>query len=212
MTQTPWGDPYVLYESARSKKGDSTNFPPQAAQLVETAIGFQERLIDQFVATDPAKLADLPLDPTGKLLARTLPTSVLDAAFIVGVWQPRAWLHFEDDPIGATAWYATAGVKMVAKGLTTVYQTDNAGGAVRMTEELTKHPGVWSRAISGVPGLPAAKCAARQAISPGFTVHEIAAHFRCIAYTDNYAFIAYSDTQQDVKQQIAAQYRILAGK
>jgi hypothetical protein len=44
------------------------------------------------------------------------------------------------------------------------------------------------------------------------TLHEVAAHFRCIAYADRYAFVAYSDTEKDVKQQIAAQYRILAGK
>jgi hypothetical protein len=180
--------------------------------LVENALGNQERLIDQFVATDPAKLADLPLDPTGKLLARTLSTSDIDATFVVGVWQPRAWLHLEDDPIAAAASYAAAGVEVVARGLTTVYQTHDTSGAARMVQRLASNPGLWIKPITGVPGLPAAKCFAREHSSGAPTIREMNAHFRCIASADRYTFIAYSDKEKDVKQQAAAQYRILAGE
>jgi hypothetical protein len=204
--------PYVLYHNAQSKKEEFPDLPPQAEELVEGALRSQENLIDQFSATAPAKLADLPLDPTGKLLARTLPTSDDSAALVVGVWQPRAWLHFEDDPVAAAASYAAAGVEVIAEGLTTVYQTNNAGGAARMVDRFTTHLGQSVKVITGVPGLPAAKCLARQGMAPGPDLHETTAHFSCMASADQYAFIAYSDTEKDVKQQIAAQYRILAGK
>jgi len=58
--------PYVLYQFARAAADHSSN------ALVEDTLIDQEGLIDQFVPTDPAKLADLPRDPTGQLLARTL--------------------------------------------------------------------------------------------------------------------------------------------
>ncbi|MGA8543657.1 MAG: hypothetical protein WB785_00155 [Mycobacterium sp.] len=203
---------YVLYQSAKSKKEEFADLASQAEELVEGALRIQENLIDQFAATDPAKLADLPLDPTGKLLARTLPTSDSTAALVVGVWQPRAWLHFEEDPIAAAASYAADGVEVIAEGLTTVYQTSNAGGAARMVQRFTTRLGPSVKAISGVPGLPAAKCLARQGMAPAPTLHEMTARYSCIASADQYAFIAYSDTEKDVKQQISAQYRILAGK
>ena len=204
--------PYVLYQNAQSKKSEFSDLDPQAAELIAGALISQKNLITQFTATDPAKLGDLPLDPTGKLLARTLPTSDGSAALVVGVWQPRAWLHFEDDPIAAEASYAAAGVEVVAKGLTTVYKTDNPGGAARLIERFTTRLGPSNKAIAGVPGLPSAKCLARQGVAPGPTLHETTSSFSCIASADQYAFIAYSDTEKDVKQQIAAQYRILAGK
>ncbi len=203
---------YVLYQNAQSKKEEFSDLQPQAEELIEGALQAQEKLIDQFAATDPAKLADLPLDPTGKLLARTLSTSDESAALVVGVWQPRAWLHFENDPVAAEASYAAAGVEVVAKGLTTVYKTDNAGGAARMVERFTTHLGPSMKAIAGVPGLPSAKCLARQGVAPGPTLHETTASYLCMASADQYAFIAYSATEKDVRQQIAAQYRILAGK
>jgi hypothetical protein len=36
--------------------------------------------------------------------------------------------------------------------------------------------------------------------------------FKCVACADRYVFTAFGDNQTDVKQQIAAGYRILAGK
>jgi hypothetical protein len=44
------------------------------------------------------------------------------------------------------------------------------------------------------------------------TTREMGARFKCVAHADRYTFIAYSDKEKDVKQQTAAQYRILAGK
>ncbi len=204
--------PYVIYQGAQSKKSSAPDVSSEAALLIQLAVGRQESLLDQFPATDPAKLADLPLDPTGKLLARTLPTSDGDATFVVGVWPPHGWLHFEDDPVAAAARYAAAGVEVVAKGLTTVYQTNNAAGGASMAERLVTQWNSSIKSSTGVPGLPAAKCFTRPGVSVEPTIHEMAAHFQCTASADRYAFIAYSDSEKDAKQQIAAQYRILAGK
>ncbi len=204
--------PFVLYQGAQSRKSSFPDVDSDAASSIALILTRQTSLIDQFAPTDPAKLADLPLDPTGKLLARTLGTSDADATLVVGVWQPHAWLHFEDDPIAATAWYAAAGVEVIAKGLTAVYQTANTGGAARMAERVAGDHSSWTTTTTEVRGLPSAKCGKRQGVSGAPTIHEMAAHFRCVATADRYAFLAYSDTETDVEQQTAAQYRILAGK
>ncbi len=204
--------PYLLYQGAQSKKSDVPDIASEAQSSIELLLTRQEGLIDQFSATDPVKLADLPLDPTGKLLARTLSTSDGDAGFVVGVWPPHGWLHFEDDPISAAARYAAAGVEVVAKGLTTVYQTNNAAGAAGMVERLATQWGPSTKTRNGVPGLPAARCFTRPGVSAAPTIHEMASQYRCTASADQYAFLAYSDTEKDVKQQTSAQYRVLAGK
>jgi hypothetical protein len=73
--------------------------------------------------------------------------------------------------------------------------------------------------ISGIAGLPQAQCFARQNAAdllgepnPPLSFLRVAWPFKCVARADRYAFTAFSDNETDVKQQIAAQYRILAGK
>lgn len=70
--------------------------------------------------------------------------------------------------------------------------------------------------VNAVPGLPGAQCFERTADSVPATDPQswqrIQWHFKCIAQAGRYAFTTYSDTETDVKQQISAQYRILAGE
>jgi hypothetical protein len=205
--------PYVLYQGVQSQKSPSPDSASFAQQFAGFALDHQKQLIDRFTPTDPAKLAELPLDPTGMLLGRTLPTTELGTAALVGIWQPQGWLHFEVDPVASAARYAAAGVEVIAKGLTTVYRTNNRGGAARMVQRETTDPSLSVTQISGVPGLPNARCAKRQGLlGIGATLSEGLAHFRCVTAADTYAYIAYSDNEKDVKQQTAAQYRILAGE
>jgi hypothetical protein len=212
--------PYVLYQSAEANANiRDTSFAERlAGVLVSNALGKQEVTIDRFVPTDPAKLVDLPKDPTGRLLARTLWAPDLHAPASSGVWQPIAALHFEDDPIKSAALFATSGVETVSQMLTKVYQTHNAQGAARVVERFAADTRTVRdvKPTTGVPGLPAATCFVR---STGWapstdppTLRQFAWHFKCIARADRYAFIAYSDNEEDVKQQTAAQFRILAGK
>ena len=135
-----------------------------------------------------------------------------------GVWQPGdAWPHYEEDPIKSAALFREADVQVVVVRLTTVYQTGNGAGAAQVAERFATETGATPgiKPTAGVRGLPSAKCFIRpdgwKPITPD-SMGRDAWHFKCIARADRYAFIAYSDDEKDVKQQTAAQYRILAGK
>lgn len=213
--------PYVLYQQARADRAEDPLWIPinKARDLVSVMLHDQKRSIDRFVATDPANLADLPEDPSGRLAARTIfPLDHRDAPAGEGVWQPDAWLHFEDDPINSATLFTQARVEAVAQGLTTVYQTHDATGAVRVVDRFAADLRAMAdvEPITGVPGLPGARCSERVigAAAPTFPlpIQQAAWHFKCVAQADRYAFSAFSAQEKDVKQQIAAQYRILAGK
>lgn len=79
--------------------------------------------------------------------------------------------------------------------------------------ETAAMPGI--KPTAGVDALPAAKCFVRpvgwQPLGSGSTWRD-AWHYTCIARADRYAFVAYSGQEKEIRQQIAAQYRILAGK
>jgi hypothetical protein len=211
---TPHG-PYVLVQEVQiQNRNDSAAAPV----LIGLTLDKQEPLIDRFTPTDPAKLADLPKDPTGKLLARTLWAPDNRVPGMVGVWEPTSWLHFEDDPVKAAGLFSSAGVEAVTQRMTTVYQTRDAAGAAHLAEQFAAdmrasdgvHP------ISGITGLPGAQCFARTKTltprNPALSWLRVVWPFKCVARAGRYAFTAFSDNEKDVKQQIAAQYRILAGK
>jgi hypothetical protein len=206
--------PVVLFAAAHTGPA----YPNSAITLAQGLAGVQERMIDGFVPTAPDKRAALPLDPTGALLARTL-TGPGDAApFIVGVWEPRAWLHFEDNPVKSAALFNAAGVEVVTQRLTTVYQTHNADGAQRVVDAFAADMGATTDVApaAGVPGLPAAKCFVRnrgaEPPTSAISWRRVAWRYKCVGRADKYAFTAFSSDDADVHQQMAAQYRILAGK
>jgi hypothetical protein len=201
-------------------------------QMVASALGKQESLIRDYVPTPADKLADLPVDPSGWLLARTLDANDSPGT-IGGVWEPNAWLHFEDDPIAAAALFADAGVDWVAQAAATVYQTRDAeAGAImlaKMIAALSATPSV--EAASAVPGLPQARCFRQQYVnfiararegeivsgapgaappgSPGSWLR-VGWPFKCVAATDRWVFTVYAESMSDAAQRISAQYRILA--
>lgn len=206
---------YVLYQFVIA----DTNY--NACTTMVSALSQQEPLIDQFVPTDPTKMADLPLDPSGYLSARTLwEASPNRTPWSSGMWRPEAWLHFADsDPIKAATLFKSAGVQWVSQRLTTVYQAGDAAGAARVVDLLAADARALPNVVptqAGVPGFPTAKCLNRTDWTPIQKAiiksnPHVWWHFTCIAQTDRYAFIAYSDNEQDAKQQISAQYRILSG-
>lgn len=207
--------PFVLYQEAQTAEAF---LGTSAINLVDGLLITQKRRIDEFAPTDPAAMRDLPLDPSGQLLARTLSAPDNRAPFIIGVWNARGWLHFEDDPLLASSLFNTAGVDFVGQRLATVYQAANSDGASRVADGLSQQIGSLAnvQAIEGVPGLPAAKCFQRkQAALPGtapITWQRVNWQFKCVATADRYAYTTFSDTMGDVRQQAAAQYRILAGQ
>src|SRR4051812_21390819 len=85
--------PFVLVMSAQATDNLDT-----AVGLIAKALDLQVPLIDQFTPTDSARLAELPVDPTG-LLARTLPISPTAASVNqLAVYQRRGSLQLQADP------------------------------------------------------------------------------------------------------------------
>jgi hypothetical protein len=207
--------PYVLFQEARSP---SFFIGKDALSLVNAALIAQKTRIDEFTPTALSALPQLPLDPTGSLLSRTLWAPDNSAPFIIGVWQPRGWLHFEVDPLAATGLFNATGVDAVAQRLTTVYQAANADGATRIADSLSKEMAATDSVVptDGVPGLPVARCFERtkdfQPAGAAMTWRRVAWHLKCVAHVDRWTYTAFSDDLSDVHQQMSAQYRILAGE
>ena len=213
---TPRG-PFVLYQSTLTKP--SANDPDQpAVELISGALDLQEPLIDGFQPTEVAQLGELAKDPSGTdLLSRTL-VAADDRipGLSAGVWQPAGWLHFEDNPLAAAPLLADAGVEWVAQLLGTVYQARDGDGAATLADGLVAAAAALPdvTATTGVAGLPAAHCFERTAGAAPATdspsVQRMAWRFKCIATVDRYVFSTFSQAETDVKQQISAQYRLLA--
>ncbi|MCV7235260.1 DUF7373 family lipoprotein [Mycobacterium branderi] len=206
---------YVLYQFVIAM---TTN--PGCDAIIDV-LKEQARLIDRFPPTDREEMADLPLDPTGRLWARTIPAPDGGEPFSAGVWQPNSWLHFEDNPVEAATLFQDAGVDWVVQRSTRVYQARNSAGSARLVDRFLAD----TRALpdvkptqTGVPGFPGATCFERTKPIPlpvartAMTLRQALWHFKCIAQTDRYAFISFSGDEKDAKQQISAQYRVLAGK
>lgn len=207
--------PYVLYQSAVTP---SLGIGGGATVLAGGALASQLNRIDEFTPTAPADLPKLSLDPTGRLLSLTLTAPDNAGPLMAGVWAPQGWLHFEYDPVTAAALFKTAGVDAVTQMLTTVYQAGNPDGAARIAQEFAKQMGnlVDVSPVDGVPGLPSAKCFQRNKgalpATAAMTWQRILWHVRCVATVDRYVYTAFSADVADVRQQMAAQYRILAGE
>lgn len=206
---------YVLYQLVIAK-------PVEACGVVIQTLGTQAGALDRFTPTDPANLADLPMDPSGYVWARTLwesaPTRLPWSA---GVWPPDAWLHFtDDDPVTTAALLTAAGVDWVSQRLTTVYRARDAAGAARLVDQFASDTAALLNVkptAAGVPGFPSAKCFSRtnwKHFKHALIVanQHVWWHFKCIAQAGRYAFTAFAEHEQDVKQQISAQFRILAGE
>lgn len=207
--------PFVLYQRAALPRDDHYR---SVENMVASTLAKQQRALDAFEPTEMAKLAELPADFTGHLLAKALRAPDEKAPYMVGAWTPGAWLHFEDDPLKSRTWFSAAGVKAVAQWTTTVYETRTAVGAASLADEiaadLDDRAGVGE--ISGVPGLLSARCFRRTTElvpeTAAQSLQRIGWRFKCVARADRYAFTAFSANETDVKQQISAQYRILAGE
>jgi hypothetical protein len=191
-----------------------------AVILAENVLGPQKQAIDQFTPTDLDKLPELPIDQSGYLGARAMRGPANIGYNNAGVYQPEGELHFEIDPLTAERLFKTTGVEWVAQYRDEVFQTHNAAGAAHFVDRyaalLQASPDV--RPTTPVAGLPAARCFERpvgwESITKESEIgHKTEAwHFACVARAERYAYVTYSDDETDIKQQVSAQYRILAGK
>lgn len=174
-----------------------------AEETIAAALNRQVPLIDQFTPTDPAAIADLPVDPTG-LLARTLPVKAEDASVLQRtVYEPRGALHLQPDPVAASTLFADSGLTRLASGGADVYEArdDRAAGALA--------DGLWARVSStgkpaaAVEHLPGSRCVD---VSVGSQ-----AHFVCLVAAGRFVAETQSAHLRDAHQQLAAQYVMLMG-
>jgi hypothetical protein len=197
---TPHG-PYVLYQWVQTNKLAET-----AAELIAKTLDLQGPRIDQFVPTDPAQLAGLPVDPTA-LLTHTLPLPPDAATPAVGVYSAQAAMHFQTDPVKSAFLFTAAGVESMSLGLTMVYQAKDPTGAARVVDQLASDQAQGGATpTDGVSALPNAKCLDR-----GGDLQQTQFRFNCYAHAGRYAFNATSPQAQEARQQTAAQYLMLNG-
>lgn len=191
--------PYVLCQVASSTDGTDSG-----TDLVARMLDRQGPLIDTFTPTPIDQLACLPIDPSG-LAARILGDPrppVVDVGPVA--YEPRAWLHFERNPLRAHALFTAAGLQMAGYGFTHVYQTRDAGSARMIVDafaaELTEDGYVPA---VGIAGMPEAKCLVwRDADLDETSVF-------CLAVADRYAFTVTHDNETKAHQMAVAQYLML---
>ena len=188
--------PYVFMQLAQSV-GDLA----PALQLVANTINLQRILIDQFPATDPADFAEIAVDPTG-LLARTLllppgeATTVQNARF-----GKRGALHFQRDPVWSSALFDKTVMDLAARAKTNVYRLSDAYAALVVVDELAADVAATAgKPVDRVEFMPASRCIQRTR------------DFYCVAPADRWVIEAHSRSLEDVHQQVAAQYRLLAAE
>ena len=210
---------FVLYQFVSARATKLTKAPLRAQLLTSDLLSRQQSLIKSFVPTDPAKLADLPKDPSDdQLLSKTITTPDRQQGVLIGTWRPRAWLHFETDPVSMTTQFERAGVQWVTQRWGRVYQAPNADSAAQLLDAtsalIMKNPDV--QMAGPVPGFPGARCFEhlRDYAQPDATVtwRILGWHYSCLARTDRFVFQVFADDETAVDQQISAQYRVLSGK
>lgn len=192
--------PYVLYERAAATTVEA------AARLVATTIDAQQELLTQFTPTDPAKLADLPRDPTG-LLSRTLLAADYQQTGEGRVRDPAGTLHGALDPVEYQRIYDKADVVSIATGqLSTVWESRlDDGGAVVRDEFADLNTVVRGLEPSpGVSGMPNVRCVRRPS-----TLGDAEPYTWCYGSAGQYAFSVEGLQEAAVHQMAAAQYLML---
>jgi len=196
VAYSPHG-PFVLTQYADAEQGADVS-----TQLAVKMLDLQAPRIDGFRPTDPSQFANMQFDPDG-LLRRTMLTK--DPIRNQGLWGPRGYLHFEDDPIASSAILTDAGVDVVSIRGTHVFQARDAAAATRLAVKFAE-PSAGTEPGPAVPGLPSARCVAD-------TNERIQARVNtCYSAVGRWAFEAFAIQPFDATQQMAAQYLLLAAK
>ena len=208
----------VLYQASTLVPGNLLNGTLlNAKSVVDSALSKQKNLLANFVPTPADKLPELPMDPSGYLMARLIDNPSGSVPGSIGVWTPQSWLHIEDNPIEAAPWLRDAGVDWVGQRLSTVYRTRDGAAAETLLHEVVNEVRFTAPAkpAGEVPGLPRARCFERPTGIPAdaaATMKRVFWHYKCAAAAGRYVFTVYADTLKDAAQRLSAQYRILAGK
>jgi hypothetical protein len=191
--------PFVFVQSAQVTDNLDT-----ATSLIAKTLDQQVPLIDQFAPTDPAKLAELPIDPTG-LLARTLPIKPTDASVNQRtVYDRRGSLQLQTDPTRSAKLFDDTGMTHMANAAVAVYEARDAQAAQQITDGFFSESAPTGKPAPAVKQMPNSRCLD---LSQG-----PAANFYCLATADRYAIEAQAAQLRDVQQKTAAQYAMLMAK
>ncbi|SIH34098.1 Uncharacterised protein [Mycobacteroides abscessus subsp. abscessus] len=191
--------PYVLIVSVNAL--DSASAVALAGQIMDK----QGPQIDQFQPSDPARFAELPIDPTG-LLARVLPVSDDDRVVTQRkTYDARGWLLFDSAPIQTNALFSdpAVSVDLVAVEGATVYRAKDSAGAVKLLQGFVDEVGKEQppqKPVERVQFLTSSRC---------FEIGD-ATMFHCLASYDRYLIETSGKFLRDVQQKIGAQVRLLA--
>jgi hypothetical protein len=194
--------PFVVVQVVQHPNG-----PDAAAAMAARAIDLQLPLLDGFQPTNPTFFPQLPLDPTA-LVGRTVPTGPDEATPMSGsAYPPAGALHAEANPVLVGPQLSAAGVDEVSIGASTLYRAKDAAAATAVAKDFAdaaaKQPSTQS--ATGVPGLPDSRCllvADANGLIPKYL---------CLATFDRYAFKTSARDFTRAQQQLASQYRMLAG-
>jgi hypothetical protein len=178
----------------------------------------QIRDLDTFEPTPLDKLGDLPMDPTGQMLASTLAALDNQSPANMGAWPAQAWVHFEFDPVTATALFRDNGVDYVSQRRATVYRARDNAAARKLAGALAEQARSEDSVAPARPirGMPDARCFTRarggESGTSAISWQRVRWIHKCVAVADRYAYTVFSHDLTDAQQQASAQYRILAGR
>ena len=184
-----------------------------ATTLVASTLDAQQPRIDQFAATAPEKFAGLAADPSG-LLSHTMPAptwpdppDARPANPKIGIYLPRAALHFQDDPADTQIALTTAGVHGMSYNQTSVYLAGDGASADRLAHDLAdiamrSEPS--ARLFNGVDFMPGSQCV--QFDREGSTTVSV---YSCYASVNAYTIVVHDADPTGARQETAAQYKML---
>ncbi|WP_225729501.1 MULTISPECIES: hypothetical protein [unclassified Nocardia] len=180
---------------------------PDPAPLSRFTARIYDKLFEMlrdYHPTPPDRLATLPADVDG-LLGRTLP-SPKTPDWTPAILTPRAALHRDYYPARTSRIFADAKVDLLAIDLSTITRAGDRPAAARLlaayVDQLSEDYGPFD----GPPGLPGAKCLKKldDPVGPAVVT------YTCFIGYDRYVAQVWAEQPQDLYQEAAAQYKLLA--
>ena len=197
---TPHGK-YVIYNYSRIQNGDSDH----AAEMITKTLDLQLPRIDEFPATDPAQFGTLPVDSNG-VLQRTLPMPPENLTVQNGVFEPRAALHFEGDPVASAKLFADTGMQIQGVGdAAAVYQTPDATAAKTLFDGLAR--GITSS--TDYTPIPPANGLPSTTVCNGKSKSDPNGLYQCLLTAGRWVAVVLATHPEELRQKSAAQYLIL---
>lgn len=191
-------DRMVLYVYIDDKKQTTA----QQTALAAKTFKVQSAAFATFKPTAPDALMQLLVDPEG-MMAHTVPNTGDDLTVYDGYMTAAGQLHYDTDPVGTKALFASAGVDAVGGGRATVYRAKSAAGAAAVRDSF----------VAGIQKANSMQPYQLAASAPGARCLQDAldSKYYCVGVRGRYAFELSADSEGDINAAMGAQYQLLAG-